>query len=72
MLSGIKINLDFISWTYYNRILQETFTFYSLDAINGREYRKPRMIRRKTTTIRSRVSFMKKFIWLGSWKSKKK
>ena len=47
MLSGIKINLDSITGTYYNRISQEAFTFYSIDAINGREYSEQRIHKRK-------------------------
>ena len=39
MLSGIKINLDSIPVTYYNMILQEALTLYSIDATNGRKYR---------------------------------
>ena len=38
MLCGIKINLNSIPGTYYNRILQEVFILYSIDAINGSEY----------------------------------
>ena len=47
MLSGIKINVDSIPGTYYNMILQEAFTLYSMDAINGREYREKRIHMKK-------------------------
>ena len=47
MLSGIKINLDSLPGTYYNRILQEAFILYSIDAINGREYREQRIHKKK-------------------------
>ena len=47
MLSGIIINLDFIPGTYYNKILQEAFTLYSIDAINGRKYREQRIHKKK-------------------------
>ena len=47
MLSGIKINLDSIPGTYYNKILQEAFTLYSIDVINGREYREQRIHKKK-------------------------
>ena len=47
MLSGIKINLDFIPGTYYNRILQEAFTLYSIYGINEREYREQKIHKKK-------------------------
>ena len=47
MLSGIKINLDSIPGTHYNRILQEAFTLYSRDGINGREYKEQRIHKKK-------------------------
>ena len=47
MLFGIKINLDSIPGTYYNRILQEALTLYSIDAINWREYMEQRIYKEK-------------------------
>ena len=71
MLSGIKINLDSIPGIYYDRILQEAFTLYSIDDINGRKYREQRIHKKKDYYNKMWGFSFEKFICLSSLKSKK-
>ena len=65
-----EINLDSLPGTYYNMILQEAFTLYYIDAINGSEYREQKIHKKKDYYNKKGFSHWE-FYLSSCWKSKK-